>query len=67
MLAVATLAVGVLWLSGTAIYRVWFHPLTGVPGPILAKVSTLYTFYFNVVKGGLYYREIERMHAEYGI
>lgn len=42
-------------------------PACAGAGPMWPKVSTFYTFYFDIIKGGLYYREIERMHREYGM
>ena len=48
------------------IYRLWLHPLSNFPGPRLAAVSSLYSFYFNVVRGGLFIWEIQRMHRQYG-
>ena len=53
-------------LTSTAVYRRYFHPLAGVPGPLLAAVTRLYALYFNVVKDGSFYLEIERLHSIYG-
>ncbi|KAJ5898140.1 Benzoate 4-monooxygenase cytochrome P450 [Penicillium tannophilum] len=49
-----------------AIYRLYAHPLSGFPGPKLAAVTSLYEFYYDVVKSGMYLWEIERMHEKYG-
>lgn len=49
-----------------AIYRLYLHPISKFPGPKLAAVTSLYGFYFNVVKGGRYLWEIEKMHKKYG-
>ncbi|KAJ5718130.1 hypothetical protein N7488_003776 [Penicillium malachiteum] len=48
------------------IYRLYFHPLKNVPGPKLAAASSAYEFYFNVIKGGKYIWEVERLHKIYG-
>jgi len=48
------------------LYRLFLHPLASVPGPPLAAVTRLYAFYFNVIQGGKFYLEIERMHHVYG-
>jgi hypothetical protein len=65
-----------LWAALTALslaatvsvllYRLFLHPLASVPGPPLAAVTRLYAFYFNVIQGGKFYLEIERMHHVYG-
>ncbi|KAJ5160262.1 Benzoate 4-monooxygenase cytochrome P450 [Penicillium canariense] len=49
-----------------AIYRLCIHPLCGFPGPKLAGATFLYEFYYDVIKGGMYIWEIERMHEKYG-
>ena len=61
------LGVLVLWLVATVLYRRLLHPLAGVPGPFLAAITPLYGFYFNAVKGGRFYLEIERLHRVYGL
>ncbi|KAF9885046.1 hypothetical protein FE257_000777 [Aspergillus nanangensis] len=61
--------VGVIALSYLAtkyLYRLYFHPLSKFPGPRLAAASSLYEFYFNVVRRGMFVWEIERLHQVYG-
>lgn len=48
------------------VYRLFFHPLRGFPGPRLAAVSYLPEIYHDVIRGGMYMWEIEKMHQEYG-
>ncbi|KAL4876358.1 cytochrome P450 [Aspergillus karnatakaensis] len=61
------LGVGLLvYIAGLAIYRLYFHPLSHIPGPKLAAITHGYEFYFNVIKGGLFIWEVERMHKVYG-
>lgn len=50
----------------TVIYRLYAHPLAGFPGPKLAAATFLYEFYYDIIKGGMYIWEIERMHEKYG-
>ncbi|KAF2220603.1 putative cytochrome P450 [Elsinoe ampelina] len=64
----AALAVVVLlsYFFGLAIYNLYFHPLAKFPGPKLTAATKLYEFYHDVVRGGQFYKEIQRMHVEYG-
>ncbi|PLN84688.1 cytochrome P450 [Aspergillus taichungensis] len=65
----------ILWLACAAtvgyillksIYRLYFHPLRKFPGPKLAAITSLYEFYYNVIRSGKFLFEIERMHEQYG-
>ncbi|KAL6908431.1 cytochrome P450 [Trichoderma evansii] len=56
----------VLWQVGTAIYHLWFSPLSRIPGPKLAASTLLYEFYYEVICSGKYTRRIEKMHEKYG-
>ena len=51
-----------LYLLLLVIYRRFFHPLAKIPGPFWPAVTTWYQTYYS----GQYYREIERLHEEYG-
>ncbi|KAI1335896.1 putative cytochrome P450 [Xylariaceae sp. FL0016] len=48
------------------IYRLWFSPLAGFPGPRLAAMTSLYEFYFDYFKQAKYCFKIEEMHRTYG-
>jgi hypothetical protein len=48
------------------IYRLYFHPLSKIPGPKLAAATSAYIFYFNVIKQGTFIWELERLHEVYG-
>ncbi|KAJ5155936.1 benzoate 4-monooxygenase cytochrome P450 [Penicillium capsulatum] len=48
------------------IYRLFFHPLSRIPGPRLAAASYLPEIYHDIFRGGMYMWEIEKMHSRYG-
>lgn len=60
----AVLALGSLVLR--TVYHLYLHPLSKFPGPRIAAATYLYEFYYDVVKGGMYIWEVERMHEKYG-
>ncbi|RLL95402.1 hypothetical protein CFD26_102729 [Aspergillus turcosus] len=49
-----------------SIYRLCFHPLSHIPGPKLAAITHGYEFYYNIIKGGRFIWELERLHQVYG-
>ncbi|KAJ0412970.1 cytochrome P450 [Aspergillus carlsbadensis] len=56
----------VTFLLARTIYRLYFHPLSHIPGPKLAAATHLYEFYYDVWRSGRYLFEIEKMHRVYG-
>ncbi|KAF2688865.1 cytochrome P450 [Lentithecium fluviatile CBS 122367] len=48
------------------IYNLVFHPLAKFPGPWWAGASDFAEMYYNVIRGGVYFKEIEKMHERYG-
>ncbi|PGH23567.1 hypothetical protein AJ80_02347 [Polytolypa hystricis UAMH7299] len=48
------------------LYRLFLSPIAAFPGPILARVTFLYEFYYDFVRDGQYYRRIGEMHEKYG-
>ncbi|KUI60841.1 Trichodiene oxygenase [Cytospora mali] len=64
---IGTLAAWSLYHVARALYNISpFHPLHQFPGPKLAAATILYEFWFEMVLGGRYTREIKRMHEIYG-
>ena len=60
------LSVCLFSFAGLAVYRTYFHPLAGFPGPWLACATYLPEAYHDVWRPGMYIYEIEKMHARYG-
>jgi hypothetical protein len=56
----------ILVVSWKIIYRLYFHPLSKIPGPKFAAVTWLYEVYFDVWCGGKFVFEIGRLHGIYG-
>ena len=51
-------------LLSTVIYRLYFHPLAKIPGPFLARCSTLWQNW--CYWGGTWYDDILKVHEKYG-
>lgn len=47
------------------IYRLFFHPLADVPGPLLARAFFFYSFWYNL-HGGRFYLQLQKLHEQYG-
>ncbi|KAL4872418.1 hypothetical protein BDV12DRAFT_183083 [Aspergillus spectabilis] len=60
------LGLTVVCCIGICIKRLVFSPIAHFPGPRIAAVTFWYEFYYDVVRRGQYFREIENMHQRYG-
>jgi hypothetical protein len=56
----------ILFILYGVIWRLYLSPIAKFPGPRLAAVTFWYEFYYDVVRGGQYVYELERMHHKYG-
>ncbi|PIG81948.1 cytochrome P450 [Aspergillus arachidicola] len=67
MALLVILGIGLItYLVLLSIYRLYFHPLSHIPGPKLAAITHGYEFYHNIIRGGLFIWELERLHEVYG-
>ncbi|GMG12485.1 unnamed protein product [Aspergillus oryzae] len=56
---------GLFWIT-RIFYRLYFHPLAKIPGPKLAAASHLLEFYYDVILGGKFLFQVEKMHQNIG-
>lgn len=56
----------IAYLFSIAIYRLYFHPLAGVPGPKICALTGLYEFWWDCPMVGLFFRRVQEMHDKYG-
>lgn len=54
-----------VWGVWTLLYRIYFHPLADIPGPLLGRMLHFYSFWYNI-NGGRFYLKIPELHAKYG-
>jgi hypothetical protein len=60
------LSSGVTYLSLLASYRLFFHPLSRIPGPKVAALTSWWEVYENVWRGGHLPIELKALHKTYG-
>jgi hypothetical protein len=56
----------IVYLSSLLLYRVFFHPLRHVPGPLLARLTYGYQIYYDAFLGGVMPKNMPRLHQKYG-
>lgn len=55
-----------VYVGAKAFYRVYLHPLSKFPGPLLASLTHKYEFYYDGIKDGQYSKHIVELHKVYG-
>ncbi|KAJ5738047.1 benzoate 4-monooxygenase cytochrome P450 [Penicillium malachiteum] len=60
------LSLGLFFVISLLIYRLYFHPLSHIPGPPLAKITYLYEWYYDLYKGGQFTFKLPDLHRKYG-
>jgi hypothetical protein len=63
---VVLLGLTLIYFMGICIHRLVFSPIAHFPGPKLAAVTFWYDLYYDVVQRGQYFRQIDKMHQQYG-
>ncbi|KAI0515411.1 cytochrome P450 [Xylaria bambusicola] len=61
-----SVAVLLIFAASLSIYRLYFSPLSRIPGPKLAALTYWYEFYFDGWLGGKYIFKIKEFHEKYG-
>lgn len=65
-LPLSVIFLGIAYIVGLAVYRLYFSPLAKFPGPKLAALSKWYEFYYEVIKDGKFTFRIQELHKQYG-
>jgi len=70
ILSSSALSIAVLvlptYLVLKTLYRLYFHPLSGFPGPKLASITTLYGAYYDLPPHSSYVKKLVELHDIYG-
>ena len=56
----------VLYTLAVGTYRLLLAPISRIPGPLLAKLTYGYEFYYDVINRGQYIWKIRELHETYG-
>ncbi|KAK5991438.1 Cytochrome P450 monooxygenase sdnE [Cladobotryum mycophilum] len=51
---------------GLVVYRLFFSPLSSIPGPKLAAATYAFEYYYDIVGKGRYTWKIHELHQQYG-
>ncbi|KAI9724083.1 MAG: hypothetical protein M1812_000802 [Candelaria pacifica] len=56
----------VLYIIGGVIYRLYLSPIAKFPGPKLNALTFWVEIYYDVIKKGQYFHEVDKLHQKYG-
>lgn len=65
-LAPFALSLGLVYTTCLIAYRLYFHPLTAIPSPPLARITYLFEWYYDLICGGQFTFRLAALHREYG-
>ena len=65
-LFVGASAAATFWVILGAVYRLYFHSLSKVPGPRLAALTFWYEVYYDLIQSAQFPWRILRLHEKYG-
>jgi hypothetical protein len=62
------LLAAITYLVSLILYRLYLHPLSEIPGPRLAAITSWYETYYDLFKtpGGQYWNKLDELHKSYG-
>jgi hypothetical protein len=60
------ITVSLAFVTANIAYRLFFSPISNVPGPRLAALTYLYEFYYDGLSHGRYLWKIQELHEKYG-
>ncbi|KAJ5548340.1 benzoate 4-monooxygenase cytochrome P450 [Penicillium frequentans] len=55
-----------LYFVTLVFYRCFFHPLSQIPGPLLARTTYLYEWYYDLYLKGQFTFHLKQLHQAYG-
>lgn len=55
-----------IYFVALGVYRVFLSPIAHIPGPLLAKLTYGYEFFYDVINRGQYIWKIRQLHERYG-
>lgn len=61
------IAIIVLYILIGAIYRLYFSPIAKFPGPKLNALTFWVEVYYDIIKRGQYFHEVNKLHEGYGL